>query len=169
MDPKKLAEFSKDNMVTQAAKKYLQGVVEDELPHALKHYMDLELFPHIHLKVLKGVSICMARCWLHVEGFQYTEHRKALYYDGHEHPDVLEYWQKVFLLKMEEYQKHLVEFVMGETDKELEKAPANYVEQCLVLLAHDESTAQANDGKGKSWVLDGEHLLKKKGVGRGLH
>ena len=30
-------------------------------------------------------------------------------------------------------------------------------------------TAQANDGKRKSWVLEGEHALKKKGVGRGIH
>ena len=58
---------------------------------------------------------------------------------------------------------------MGETDKELEKVLANYVERHLVLLAHDESMVQANDGKGKSWVLDGEHPLKKKGIGRGLH
>lgn len=30
-------------------------------------------------------------------------------------------------------------------------------------------TAQANDGRTKSWVLDGEQLLKKKGVGHGIH
>ncbi|KAI5832086.1 hypothetical protein K523DRAFT_370933, partial [Schizophyllum commune Tattone D] len=30
-------------------------------------------------------------------------------------------------------------------------------------------TAQANDGRKRSWVLDGEHAIKKKGVGRGMH
>ncbi|EIW56251.1 uncharacterized protein TRAVEDRAFT_22553 [Trametes versicolor FP-101664 SS1] len=30
-------------------------------------------------------------------------------------------------------------------------------------------TVQANDGKAKSWVPDGEYPLKKKGVGRGIH
>ena len=39
----------------------------------------------------------------------------------------------------------------------------------MVLIAHDEMTAQANNGKGKSWVLEGEHPLKKKGVGQGIH
>ncbi len=39
----------------------------------------------------------------------------------------------------------------------------------MVLVAHDEMTVQQNDGKKKSWVLDGEHPLKKKGVGRGIH
>ncbi|KAM6490142.1 hypothetical protein JOM56_014461 [Amanita muscaria] len=171
MDPKKLAEFSKDNIVTSAAKEYLQGVIRDEIPRALKQYMDVELFPRIHLKVGKGVLIRTARRsrrWLHIEGFRYTEHKKALYFDGHERPDVLEYRQTVFLPKMEEHRGRLVEFVVGNTDMELIK-PTNYVERRLVLVAHDEMTAQANDGKGKSWVLDGEHPLKKKGVGRGLH
>jgi hypothetical protein len=30
-------------------------------------------------------------------------------------------------------------------------------------------TAQANNADSKSWVLDGEHALKEKGVGRGIH
>ncbi|KIL57128.1 hypothetical protein M378DRAFT_1031360 [Amanita muscaria Koide BX008] len=42
-------------------------------------------------------------------------------------------------------------------------------ERKLVLVAHDEMTAQANDGKTMSWVWQGEQPLKKKGVGRGLH
>ena len=49
------------------------------------------------------------------------------------------------------------------------KRPRNFVERRIVLCAHDEMTVQANDGNSKSWVLDGEHALKKKGVGRGLH
>ena len=39
----------------------------------------------------------------------------------------------------------------------------------LVLVAHNEMTAQANDGVAMSWVWQGEQPLKKKGVGRGLH
>ena len=61
-----------------------------------------------------------------------------------------------------------MEYCIGNLDVESVK-PANYVEHRLVLCAHDEMTCQANDGMKKSWVLDGEHALKKKGVGRGLH
>ncbi|EDR05911.1 uncharacterized protein LACBIDRAFT_329414 [Laccaria bicolor S238N-H82] len=32
-----------------------------------------------------------------------------------------------------------------------------------------ETALQQNDGKKKSWVLNSEHALKKKGVGRGIH
>src|SRR5882762_11176490 len=45
----------------------------------------------------------------------------------------------------------------------------NYVERRLVICAQDEMTAQANDSQGKSWVLDDQHRLCKKGPGRGLH
>jgi len=70
---------------------------------------------------------------------------------------------------MEQHRRRLVEFVIGDVEKELQKIPDNYVETRLVLVPHDEMTVQQNDGKKKSWVLDGEHALKKKGVGRGIH
>ncbi|KAF9455892.1 hypothetical protein BDZ94DRAFT_1293065 [Collybia nuda] len=84
MDPKKLMEFSKDIMVTKEAEKYLCHVVESEMPRGLKKYLEVELFPRIQLKVARGVSVRTARRWLHREGFKFTEHKKALYYDGHD-------------------------------------------------------------------------------------
>ncbi|KIJ26077.1 hypothetical protein M422DRAFT_272893 [Sphaerobolus stellatus SS14] len=43
------------------------------------------------------------------------------------------------------------------------------METKLVLCAHDEMTAQANDGQKMSWVWQGEQPLKQKGLGHGLH
>ena len=57
----------------------------------------------MHLKVGKGISISTARRWLHREGFRYMEHKKGLYYDGHDWPDVLDYRQNEFLPLMEKY------------------------------------------------------------------
>ncbi|KAG5219374.1 transposase domain-containing protein [Salix suchowensis] len=74
-----------------------------------------------------------------------------------------------FLPRMAEYRRRLVEFTVGEVQKEVNKAPDNFVETQLVMLAHDEMTAQSNNSKGASWVYDQEQPLKKKGVGRGLH
>ena len=68
-----------------------------------------------------------------------------------------------------EYRQRLVEYVVGEVTKEKMKPVKNYVKRCLVLVSHDESTSQANDGKKMSWVHEKEHALKKKGVGRGIH
>ena len=96
-------------------------------------------------------------------------YHKGLYFDGHDRPDVQDYRQNVFLPKMEEHVKRLVQYVVGNVEEEDISEPENYVERRLVLCAHDEMTAQANDGKAKSWVLDNQHMLRKKGVGRGIH
>ena len=60
-----------------------------------------------------------------------------------------------------------MEYTIGNTDQEILKNRNG--ERPLVLVAHDEMTAQANDGQKFSWVLNGEHALKKKGVGHGQH
>jgi hypothetical protein len=169
IDPEKLAAFSQHNMITPASEQYLSHIVEIEMPRGLKQYLDVELFPRIQLKVSRGVSLATARRWLRQEGFRYTEHKKSLYFDGHERPDVVKYRQEVFLPTMKEHKRRLVQFVVGDVAKEVTVPPTNYVERRLVLVAHDEMTAQANDGQKKSWVSNGEHALKKKGVGRGIH
>ncbi|KAJ7599763.1 hypothetical protein C8J56DRAFT_1072391 [Mycena floridula] len=150
MDPAKLQDFTEKKMIPAAAKAYLQTIVDGEMPRGLKKYLELELFPRIQLKVAKGIK-----------------HKKALYYDGHERPDVVKYRQEVFIPAMDEYRKRMVEYMPSDVMKEVEKDYGG--QRKLVLVAHDEMTAQANDGEAKSWVLEGEHALKKKGVGRGIH
>ena len=84
-------------------------------------------------------------------------------------PDVVKYQQETFLPTMKEYHRRLVEYEIGNVEQEVLKEPENCVKPRLVLVAHDESTSQANDGLKAGWVLDGEQPLKKKGPGRGLH
>ena len=127
--------------------------------------MELDLFPHIHLKVGKGISLATARRWLRHEGFRYTSYKKGLYFDGHNHPDVVQYRQDIFLPRMKEYEARLVQYVIGNVEIEEHIHPTNFVECQLVLCAHDEMTVQSNDMTQKSWVFDGEHKLQKKGVG----
>jgi hypothetical protein len=168
MNPQKLSDFTKNKLLPDEAKKYLHCIVETEMPAGLKKYLELELFPCIQIKVSRGISLRTARCWLHKEGFRYTPHKKGLYFDGHERKDVIEYRQNVFLPLMQEYAKRLVFFKVRNTEKEGElNLPQDHLK--LVLLAHDEMTAQSNDDEKMSWVLDGEQPLKKKDVGRGLH
>ena len=96
------------------------------------------------------------------------QHKKGLYFDGHNWPDVLEYQQNVFLPLMEKYHERLVEYVVGDVDKEVLK-PWNCVERLLVLVPQDESTMQAHDGEEFSWVYEGDQPLKHKGPGCSLH
>lgn len=51
MDPGKLAQFKRDQLIDTAADKYLHRITQEEMPQGLKQYMELELFPRIHLKV----------------------------------------------------------------------------------------------------------------------
>ena len=97
MDPNKLNKFTHNKLVLQVADKYIHHLFEEEMPQGLKKYMDLKLFPWIHLKVGCGISLATAHCWLHSEGFKYANHKKGLYFDGHNLPDMVEYWQNVFL------------------------------------------------------------------------
>jgi hypothetical protein len=167
MNPTKLAEFSQKQLVGTAADKYLRHIIGEEMPRGLKRYMEIELFPRIHLKVGRGISLSTARRWLHLEGFRYISHKKGLYFDGHDRPDVLAYRQNYFLPTMKSFESRLVRYIVGDVDKTV--LPSNYVERALVLCAHDESTSQANDAPEKAWVLEEQHHLRKKGPGRGLH
>jgi hypothetical protein len=168
MDPTKLKEFSKNNLVSSAVSKYLCHILNMEMLASLKKYLNVELFPCLHLKPGCSISTSTTIQWLHCEGFHYTKHKKSLYYDGHDCPDVVQYRQTQFLPKMAEYRRRLVEYMVENIDMEVVKV-LNDNKHKLVLGAHNKMTVQANDGKEKSWVLDGKHALKKKGVGHGIH
>ncbi|KAF8157614.1 hypothetical protein K438DRAFT_1620770 [Mycena galopus ATCC 62051] len=89
MDPGKLAAFTHGTLIPAAADKYLRQIVQDEMPRGLKKYMEVELLPRVQLKVgSRTISLSTARRWLHREGFKYIGHKKGLYFDGHDHPDV---------------------------------------------------------------------------------
>jgi hypothetical protein len=108
MSPGKLAKFSKNQLVNTAANKYLQHIVQQEIPCGLKQYLEDELFPWIYLRVRRGILLSTARYWLHLEGFQYISHKKGLYFDGHNQPDVLTYHQNHFLPTIKAFKLCLV-------------------------------------------------------------
>jgi hypothetical protein len=68
---------------------------------------------------------------------------------------------------MELFGLRMVQYEVGDVDRVMMRR--NFVERILVLVAHDEMTAQAHDSVTKSWVFEDQHALRKKGVGRGLH
>ncbi|KIK82327.1 hypothetical protein PAXRUDRAFT_35590 [Paxillus rubicundulus Ve08.2h10] len=60
MDPEKLSQFTSGGLIESAVSKYVQHLVHDEMPKGLKQYLEMELFPHIHMKVARGVSLSTA-------------------------------------------------------------------------------------------------------------
>jgi hypothetical protein len=59
---------------------------------------------------------------MHAEGFEYSEHRKALFYDGHECSDVVDYWQNVFLLQITTLAPWIVRYGIDQDGKMVEIA-----------------------------------------------
>ena len=74
INPAKLVNFTVQKMVPVVARAYGADLMKNEIPRGLKRYLELELFPRIHMKAGQGVSIRTARRWLHQEGFRFTEH-----------------------------------------------------------------------------------------------
>jgi len=60
MNPAKLVAFMQDELIPVEAKKYACQIVDKEMPAGLKKYLELELFPRIHLKVGKGICLSTA-------------------------------------------------------------------------------------------------------------
>ncbi|KAJ7811753.1 hypothetical protein B0H13DRAFT_2383716 [Mycena leptocephala] len=125
MDPVKL--------ISEAAKKYVEDVVRDEMPRGLKKYMESEFLPRLRLKAGKGICLTTAWRWLHKAGFQFIAHKKNVYFDGHDRPDVVAYQQNEFLAKMAIHARRLVQYVVGDVEKELIRTPDNFFERRLVL------------------------------------
>jgi hypothetical protein len=74
MDPAKLAKFAKNELLPNAAAKAYHTWRDAQRS---QKNMEIELFPRIHPKVGWGISLSTACRWLHLEGFQYTSHKKV--------------------------------------------------------------------------------------------
>ncbi|KAH8930390.1 hypothetical protein BT69DRAFT_1210451 [Atractiella rhizophila] len=155
MDPAKLAAYSQNVLIPSQLEKSVKEELHTDMPMRLKGYLEETFFPN-------------AGKWLRREGFRWTEYKKGLYYDGHERPDVVEYRQKVFVPTFQSFLPRLREWSSEDVNLEVKK-PLPPETQPIVLVAHDESTCTANDGKKHCWILDGQAKLRKKGQGRGIH
>src|SRR5690606_4251716 len=109
-----------------------------------------------------------ARRFLHKMGFSFKTVTKNVYIDGHECSDVVEYRENVFLPKWKEFSRRFVIFNengLGEWEFPTE---LKIGEKPLVLVTHDESTFNANDGKRRLWVENGKMPLRQKSKGKGI-
>ncbi|KAF8543086.1 hypothetical protein BDD12DRAFT_933621 [Trichophaea hybrida] len=107
-----------------------------------------------------------ARRWLKKMGLVHGRYTKGVYVDGHERTDVVEYRTKVFIPLWKRYQDRFVIFKEDGSWKIPHDLPEG--EKPIVLITHDESTFNANDGKQKGWMRKGHQLLQQKNKGRGI-
>jgi len=93
--------------------------------------------------------------------------RIRVYKDGHERVDVVEYWQEKFLPALKALENQMVHWELTETNDGEELGmvvPTNLLVgvKPIVLIVHDESTFNANDGRSKIWIKADHIPLRKK-------
>ncbi|RPA92227.1 hypothetical protein L873DRAFT_1847855 [Choiromyces venosus 120613-1] len=106
-------------------------------------------------------------------GYKLQDVRKGVYKDGHEWADVVEYRQEHFLPALKALENRMVRWELIDTNEgeELRMVlPTNLPlgVKPIVLVVHDESTFNANDGWSKIWIKDDHIPLKKKSRGKGI-
>ena len=85
----------------------------------------------------------------------------------------MEYWQEKFLHALKALENQMVHWELTETNdgEELRMVvPTNLLVgiKPIVLIDHDESTFNANDGRSNIWIKDDHIPLRKKTRGKGI-
>lgn len=123
-----------------------------------------------------------ARNWLQRMGFKHSRIQKGVYFDGHEREDVIKYRDEVFVPKWMEFRRRMVQFKEDGSwvlpDGCYKGDDGNYYMKDtglrpIVLVTHDESTFNANDGKRSGWFKVGDdgkiqYPILPKGRGKGI-
>lgn len=166
MDPGKLALFMKGDLPKIISDNYAREIANNEMPDGLARFLREDIFPKIGLSLIKPPTIRTMRRWMILEGFRWESFKKNKYIDGHDRDDVLQYRKDTFLPLLIKWRPRINEW---ENDQQHVNKPVVAGKSRLVTVFHDESVFHSNDGQRMSWVPNGQHKLRPKGQGRGLH
>jgi hypothetical protein len=115
---------------------------------SLQQYVSSTLFPTLGIENKTSISRRTARALLESLGFEYKQHQKGIYVDGHERPDVVQYRGK-FLGELKAMDEVLLEYDEKDLTTEVPKViPIGTRKH--ILVTHDEACFNANDDGGKS-------------------
>ena len=143
------------------------------LPYTAETEAQLAQLAEERNEVKEILSCQTAVKWLHNMGYKFCDVRKGVYKDGHERPDIVQYRQEIFLPALKGLEDRMVYWKLITTD-EGESLQIKYPTDLpsgvkpIVLVVHDESTFNANDGRSKIWIKDDQMPLKKKTRGKGI-
>jgi len=108
----------------------------------------------------QGLANHTAVRWFCAMGYSWKDLRKGVYKDGHEHPDVITYHQKVFLPKLAELEPLFIQFQLvpataSTPEYVISRPPSALPSGCppQVPVTHDECSFNSTDGPHQGWVL----------------
>ena len=146
----------KKGEANMTAKSFCQWVNEDLLP---SH----NLPPNLP----RSISVRTATRWLHQLGYRPLSHKKGAYVDGHEREDVVKSRDE-YLKEL----KHLQETHLPPPPCSDERAatppPDAESRKTLVLIYHDESIFNTNEGQVWMWATEDAPILQPKTKGSGI-
>ena len=164
----KVVSIFSDESVQLDIKAFLRSNKKSASPKTLKAYLETVYFPeYLGFQIRKEISEKACRKWMKLLGWQNVPHRKDIYVDGHERPDVVA--KRVeFLNAMEALESYLLR--VDETNYKtcIQIPPITNGQSTHILVTHDETVFSANDGDRSYWAEEGQIRLLPKGKGKGI-
>ncbi|KAF9228309.1 hypothetical protein BS17DRAFT_693021 [Gyrodon lividus] len=115
---------------------------------------------------MKTISLVTAQCWMEKLDYCWKKEPKGQYSDGHEHDNIVNYCQNIFLPAWARFQLHMHNWTT-ENLYASEKLMAGL--RKVVVWFHDESMFYANDRRKLRWVHSSEEAVPQpKGEGASL-
>jgi hypothetical protein len=113
MNPAKLQGFLQQELPFAKAETYAQQILGEEIPQGLKAHFETVILPRLHLRS-NGISLLTIQHLMLEDGFAFTIHKKAIFYDGHERPDVVNDRQHHFIPEIVAHWQRMVQYEIGD-------------------------------------------------------
>jgi len=130
-------------------------------------FVEDEVIPALGIEEKTSISYSTARKWLHILGWEYKDHSKNIYFDGHEREDVVADRHR-FLEQWAELRKRMATYE-GENLNQIILPILPHGVPEIVPVTHDESVFYANDDVVKAWGPADESRLRRKSQGLSIH
>ena len=131
-------------------------------------WVNNDLLPSYHLPPnLPRISLCTATRWLHKLGFRPQSHKKGAYVDGHERGDVVKS-HKEFLKKLKELKEMHLPPPSCSDERAATPPPDAKTRKKLILIYHDESIFNTNEGQTWMWAGEDAPIIQPKTKGSGI-
>ncbi|KDQ24978.1 hypothetical protein PLEOSDRAFT_32910 [Pleurotus ostreatus PC15] len=141
-----------DPAVRSRVQSFLRNVPTGKVtPQVLSKHVNNTIFPELRINPKKPLSNRAGTHWLQNLGWRHTLVKKGVHMDGHEHVDVVQYRNAVFLLQMAKYEACMVHYE-GPELRRVEPTLAEGEEE-IIPLFHDESCFHANDQTNRVWLV----------------
>ena len=132
-------------------------------------WVNNDLLPSYHLppNLPRTISLRTATRWLHKLGFRPQSHKKGAYVDGHEREDVVKSREE-FLKKLKELKETHLPPPPCSDERAATPPPDAETRKKLILIYHDESIFNTNEGQTWMWAGEDAPIIQPKTKGSGI-